>query len=191
MVKEHSHFSNAMSTQALSMLWNIRLVRLEENMVIPPFESEDKDLNDFLMNDAKNYLKSLLAVTYMYQTDDEIIAYFSLSNDRLIKNDGENPAWNKVNRTIPNDKRRRSYPAVKIGRLAVAKKYEGMGMGSRVILTIKNMYINEQQHAGCRFLTLDAYRDALPFYQKNKFKLLTEQDCHDDTRTMYFDLKAI
>jgi predicted GNAT family N-acyltransferase len=160
-------------------------------MVIPPFESEDKDLNDFLLNDAKNYLKSLLAVTYMYQTNDEVIAYFSLSNDNLIKNDDKQPAWNRLNRAIPNDKRRRSYPAVKIGRLAVAKKYAGVGMGSRMVLTIKNMYINEQQRAGCRFLTLDAYRDALPFYQKNKFHTLTEQDCHDDTRTMYFDLKTI
>jgi predicted GNAT family N-acyltransferase len=173
------------------MMENIRLVRLEENTVIPPFESEDKDLNDFLLHDAKNYLKSFLAVTYMYQTDDETIAYFSLSNDSLIKSDSEKLVWNKVNRAIPNDKRRRSYPAVKIGRLAVATKYAGMGIGSRIILTVQNMYINEQQRAGCRFITLDAYRDALPFYQKNNFKLLTEQDCNDDTRTMYFDLKAI
>jgi GNAT superfamily N-acetyltransferase len=180
-----------MSTQALSMPANIRLVRLGENAVILPFESEDKDLNDFLLNDAKSYLKSLLAVTYMYQTDDEIIAYFSLSNDSLIKNEGEKPAWNKINRIIPNDKRRRSYPSVKIGRLAVAKKYAGLGIGSLVIRTVKSMYINEQQHAGCRFLTVDAYQNALPFYQKSHFKFLTEQDLIDDTRTMYFDLKAI
>jgi GNAT superfamily N-acetyltransferase len=178
-----------MSAQIVSVPADIRLVRLEENTVIPPFESEDKDLNDFLLNDAKNYLKSLLAVTYMYQTDDEIIAYFSLSNDSLIKNDGEKPAWNKINRTIPNDKRRRSYPAVKIGRLAVAKKYAGMGIGSLALLTVQNMYINELQHAGCRFLMVDAYRDALPFYQKNDFKILTEQDLDDTTRIMYFDLK--
>jgi hypothetical protein len=38
---------------------------------------------------------------------------------------------------------------------------------------------------------VDAYRGALPFYQKNSFKFLTEQDADDDTRTMYFDLKAV
>ncbi|MDR3350481.1 MAG: GNAT family N-acetyltransferase [Prevotellaceae bacterium] len=180
-----------MSIKVSSIPANIRLVRLEEDMITPPFESEDEDLNNFLLNDAKNYLKSLLAITYMYQTDDETIAYFSLSNDSLIKNEGEKPGWNKINRAIPNDKRRRSYPAVKIGRLAVAKKYTGMGIGSLMLLTGQNMYINEQQRAGCRFLMVDAYRDALPFYQKNDFKFLTEQDVNDDTRIMYFDLKAV
>jgi hypothetical protein len=53
------------------------------------------------------------------------------------------------------------------------------------------MYINEPQRAGCRFLMVDAYHDALPFYQKNDFKFLTGQDKDDDTRTMYFDLKTI
>ncbi|MDR3366610.1 MAG: GNAT family N-acetyltransferase, partial [Prevotellaceae bacterium] len=167
---------------------SMRLVRLEEDTAILPFESEDKDLNDFLLNDAKNYSKSLLAVTYMYQTDDEIVGYFSLSNDSLIKNDSEKSGWNKVNRAIPNDKRRKSYPSVKIGRLAVTKKHAGMGIGRLMLLTVKNMYINVQQQAACRFLTVDAYQNALPFYQKNSFKILTEQDLNDDTRIMYFDL---
>jgi GNAT superfamily N-acetyltransferase len=162
-----------------------------DNMEIKSFESEDKDLNNFLLNDAKSYLKSLLAVTYLLQVGDETVAYFSLSNDSLIKNYGEKTIWNRINRFIPNNKRRRSYPAVKIGRLAVAKTHTGIGLGKRIILTIKNMYINEPRRAGCRFLMVDAYRDALPFYEKNKFKFLTEQDKNDDTRTMYFDLKAI
>jgi predicted N-acetyltransferase YhbS len=74
--------------------------------------------------------------------------------------------------------------------LAVTKKYAGMGLGSQIILAIREMYVNEPQHAGCRFLMVDAYHNALPFYQKNYFKFLTEQDCDDDTRIMYFDLKA-
>jgi hypothetical protein len=93
-----------------------KMVRLEADTVIKSFESEDKDLNDFLLNDAKNYLESLLAVTYLLQIGDETVAYFSLSNDSLIKNDGEKPESNSINRTVPNNKRRSSYPAVKIGR---------------------------------------------------------------------------
>jgi hypothetical protein len=37
---------------------------------------------------------------------------------------------------------------------------------------------------------VDAYRTALPFYEKSKFRFLTEEDGNDDTRIMYFDLKA-
>jgi GNAT superfamily N-acetyltransferase len=173
------------------LTWDlVDIVKLEEDTEITSFESEDKDLNDFLRNDAKNYLKSLLAVTYLLQIGDETVAYFSLSNDSLIKNDGDRPAWNRINRTISNDKRRRTYPAVKIGRSAIDRKYAGMGLGSRIILAIREIY-NTPQQAGCRFLTVDAYRNALAFYQKNRFDFLTGHDINDDTRTMYFDLKAI
>ena len=65
---------------------NSRLIRMEEDAIIKPFESEDVELNDFLLNDAKNYLKSLLATTYIIHTEDDTIAYFSLSNDSLTKN---------------------------------------------------------------------------------------------------------
>jgi hypothetical protein len=102
-----------------------KLARLAQDSNIKPFECADKDLNDFLLNDAKNYLNSMLAVTYVIQNNEETIAYFSLSNDSLSKNDDESPVWNRLNRNIPNEKRRHTYPAVKIGRLAVSGKHQG------------------------------------------------------------------
>jgi hypothetical protein len=62
---------------------NMKMVRLDKNTVIKSFESEDYDLNDFLPNDAKNYLKSLLAVTYLLLSGDEIIAYFCWVYDKI------------------------------------------------------------------------------------------------------------
>ena len=170
---------------------NIKLTVLEENTIIKPFESADRDLNDFLQNDAKNYLKSMLAVTYLYEVDNETVAYFTLSNDNLTRNDEEKSQWNKINRSIPNEKRRRTYPAVKIGRLAVSENFSGFGIGSKMIGTVITMYLEQQQRAGCRFVAVDAYRNAIPFYQKNDFKFLTEKDKDEETRAMYFDLKAI
>jgi predicted GNAT family N-acyltransferase len=167
------------------------LLQLTENTEIYSFESEDKELNDFLLNDAKNYFSSLLTVTYLIMTKDEIIAYFSLSNDKVMKDDEEKSTWNKLNRTIANEKRRKSYPAVKIGRLAVAKKYTGSGFGKLIIDIVRKMYTGAQQQAGCRFITVDAYRNALPFYKKNKFNYLTDKDKSDETRIMYFDLKSL
>jgi len=49
----------------------------------------------------------------------------------------------------------------------------------------------EPHHAGCRFVTVDAYRSALSFYERNDFKYLTTKDEDEDTRAMYFDLKAV
>ncbi|MCQ2225529.1 MAG: GNAT family N-acetyltransferase, partial [Paludibacteraceae bacterium] len=45
---------------------------------------------------------------------------------------------------------------------------------------------------GCRFLTVDAYLDAVPFYEKNGFSLLTTEDEDSTyTRLMYFDLDSL
>jgi predicted GNAT family N-acyltransferase len=168
--------------------WKIE--SLEQNFLIKNFSSENCELNDFLLNDAKNYQSSLLAVTYLVKNNEEIIAYFSLSNDRLIKDSSENSKWNKLNRSIANDKRRKNYPAVKIGRLAVTKQYAGIGFGKIIIETVINMYARTKAQAGCRFITVDAYQNALDFYQKNGFAFLTEKDEKEETRAMYLDLKA-
>ena len=173
----------------------LQFMRLDEDTPISSFDCGDVDLNDFLHNDSKNYLKSMLAVTYLITVENEIAAYFCLSYDSLtrttILTEEEKALWNKVGRKIPNSKRRKTYPAVKIGRLAVAKKYAGLGLGKQLLLSVREMYIYEPHHAGCRFVTVDAYRSALDFYEKNRFNYLTTKDKDEDTRAMYFDLKAV
>ena len=44
---------------------------------------------------------------------------------------------------------------------------------------------------GCRFLTVDAYKAAVPFYEKNGFVPLNDDDIDAPTRLLYFDLKDI
>jgi predicted GNAT family N-acyltransferase len=164
---------------------------LGNDTVIKPFDCANEELNDFLFHNAKNYTSSLLSVTYLIQTEAETVAYYSLANDRITKDDEEKTAWNKINRTIANEKRRKSYPAVKIGRLAVSKQYTGSGLGKTIIQTVRELYTNYLQQSGCRFITVDAYCSALKFYEKNGFKYLTDKDKFSETRAMYFDLKAL
>jgi hypothetical protein len=115
----------------------IEIIRLNEETHISSFDCGDIDLNEFLLNDAKNYLKSMLAVTYLIKIKDKITAYFCLSYDGLTRTtiiaDEEKALWNKVGRKIPNSKRRKTYPAVKIGRLAVDKSFVGSGVGRQMI----------------------------------------------------------
>ena len=173
------------------------LKRLELDTVIKPFASEDKELNDFLFEDAQNYLAQMLAVTYLLESETETIAYFCISNDNLKREinerltEQESGIWNRLSRQIPNRKRRGSYPAVKIGRLAVSQKYEGNGFGRTMINTVTSMYLEEKQRAGCRFITVDANASAFHFYEKNGFKFLTDKDAENDNRAMFFDLKSI
>ena len=178
-----------------SILNKTKIVRLEENTPLSSFDCGDIDLNDFLQNDAKNYLRAMLAVTYLIKVENEIAAYFCLSYDGLtrttILTEEEKALWNRVGRKIPNSKRRKTYPAVKIGRLAVNQKYSGLGLGTQMLLSVREMYLKEPHHAGCRFVTVNAYRSAFIFYERNDFRYLTTKDKDEDTRAMYFDLKAV
>ena len=52
---------------------------------------------------------------------------------------------------------------------------------------IKSTFVIENKEI-CRFLTVNAYLEAEPFYEKNGFRFLTAEDDNPHTRVMYFDL---
>jgi GNAT superfamily N-acetyltransferase len=165
--------------------WDTKRLQLET--VIKPFESEDGELNDFLLNDAKHYLFQRLAVTCLIENETDTIACFCLSNDTVQRFMADKAGWKKIKKRIPNSKLRSSYPAVKIGRLAVSKKYSSIGFGSLMIDIVMKMFVTYTQQTGCRFLTVDAYRNAADFYIRNEFDFLTDDDENEPTRLMYFD----
>ena len=163
---------------------------LGEDTEILPFDCSDTDLNNFLFDDAKNYLGDLMAVTYLFvdRQAQKTVAYFSLLNDKVAYDPEERSLWNRINRRISNNKRRKTYPSVKIGRLAVSKDYDNKGIGRAILDFIKHAFTNGNR-TGCRFITVDAYAKATGFYIKNNFDFFTEKDRKDATRLMFFDLK--
>lgn len=164
-------------------------LQIGKDTEIKPFDCGDADLNDFLFSDAKNYYKSMMALTYLLEDKNanKTVAYYSLLNDKIVFDPEEKSFWNKLNRHIPNSKRRKEYPAVKIGRLAVSSDYANQHIGQSVILQIKHMFATMRRSA-CRFITVDAYSAAIPFYEKCGFTFLSEKDIKSQTRAMYFDL---
>jgi GNAT superfamily N-acetyltransferase len=169
---------------------NFQQYQLSSDKEIKPFKCSDEDLNGFLFEDAKKYQSELMAVTYLIEDSvcNKTVAYYSLLADKISFNSEEKTKWNKLNRNIPNNKRRKSYPALKIGRLAVNSEYAGNGIGSMIIQNIKYAFTSVKR-LGCRFLTVDALQSAIPFYKKCGFEFFTENDCDDETRLMFFDLK--
>ena len=100
---------------------NFTFRQIETDTEIKSFDCGDADLNDFLVSDAKNYLRAMMALTYLLEDNSECktVAYYSLLNDKIVFDPEEKQFWNRLNRKIVNSKRRKEYPAVKIGRLAV------------------------------------------------------------------------
>lgn len=163
--------------------------QIDADTRIKSFDCGDADLNDFLFSDAVNYYKSMMALTYLLEDvdADRTVAYYSLLNDKIVFDPDDRRLWNRLSRRIANNKRRKEYPAVKIGRLAVSKEYAGQNIGRAIILQIKHVFATMRRSA-CRFITVDAYAAAVPFYEKCGFMFLSEKDSNSSTRAMYFDL---
>jgi GNAT superfamily N-acetyltransferase len=169
---------------------------LDKQIVLHHFDCDDPDINEFLREDALNYQLQKIANTYLFIDDnDDIVAFFSVSNDCLndlgaVKG-YTNTIWNRFHRKIflPNDKRIRQYPAIKIGRLGVSKSYQRNGLAYQLMDFIK-AWILLGLKPGCRLLLLDAYNKErqVTYYQRNGFNMLLDDDANDRTRIMYFDL---
>lgn len=98
-----------------------------------------------MLNEANLYRKALLSVTYVVEDrdTDEVLAYFSLSNDKISISDFESKTeFNRFRKhKFVNEKRLRSYPAIKIGRLAIAKPAQHQSIGTYLLEFIEDYFI--------------------------------------------------
>ena len=173
----------------------ISILLLTEDYPIKPFDCEDEDLNDFLFNEAVSYQKELLATTFVMENDKQTLGYYSLLNDSLqLKEEmfASKSQFRKFLRELmPYPKRHlKTIPALKIGRLAIDKTFKGKGLGSVIMANIISRCIKMNEEQACRLITVDAYKQAVPFYQKMGFKFLIEGDKDDTTRLMFLDLTS-
>ena len=172
------------------------IVRLEQEESVKEFNCGDSDLNDFILNESMLYRKEKLAVTYVLEDEadtkhEHIAAFFSLSNDRISISDFDTRTkYNRFSRRFDNHKRLKSYPAVKIGRLGVSLEMRSKSIGSFLLDFIKQ-YFTTDNKTGCRFITVDAYAEAIPFYLRNGFIPLNEEDADEPTRLLYYDLNDL
>lgn len=180
--------------QTNNLVTDYRIRKLDFNDKINDFDCGDEDLNDFIVNDAPLYSKELLAITYLLENKitNHVVAYFSVANDRVSIDDfPTNTDFNRFRKhKFVNSKRLKSYPAIKICRFAIDKSLHGKNVGTFLLDFIRTLFITDNK-SGCRFLTVDAYSQAAPFYQKNDFTFLSSEDENQRTRLMYFDLGDI
>lgn len=179
-----------------------------ENFDLNKFNCINEDLNEFFKQDAIKYSKSLLGKTYAFVLDTDkktIVCMFTVSNDSLKADCLPNSRKKKVNKDIPYNKQRKSYPAVLIGRLGVCSKFSNNGVGTQLMDFIKAWFIDPLNKTGCRFIVVDSYNtdNAINYYLKNGFSFLFSSEgqekeyigkCETEalkTRMMYFDLLSL
>ena len=171
---------------------------LSQKNGISDFDCGNEDLNDFFNRDAILYKQQMLAQTcfYRHRGSGQIVCAFSFSASSIKTADLPGSRRKKVKEHIPREKTLKSYPAILIGRLGVAKDFSGQGVGSQLMYAIK--YFCFQNFPDfVRFLLVDAYNEpaVLGFYQKNYFiqvfstdgqeKEAYRQPPEEDLRTRY------
>lgn len=169
----------------------MRLVRLTPDYELPDFDCGDGDLNKFLLDDAKPSLELRIANTFILEDNGRIAAYFCLLNDKVSKDEIIGSRWKKIRSNFPKDKQFRSYPTIKIGRFAVSLDFRGRNVGTDLMDRIKSLLREQSTYSAFRYITVDAYLSAVPFYEKNGFVHLTKKDEDEHTRLMFYDMNEL
>ncbi len=153
----------------------------------------DRDLEEFLHCDAEKHYLDKIAITYSLTEESAPhfpLGFVTLQNDAIIINNKDEFLEEVKNYSY------QSFPAVKIGRLGIHVKLQGKKLGSLLLNMVKEMMVTENR-TGCRFLTVDAWRNkkqkinVSSFYSKNGFKLLALREKTSSTVPMYFDLADV
>jgi len=180
-------------------LSDFNFVKLTNDINLDSFECGEDEITNFLKEDALYYQIEKMANTYLFLKEDGgIAAYFSISNDCLIDWGEEfkftNTDFNRLHRraSIPNAKRIRQYPAVKVGRLGVHEEFHKSGIAYELMDFIKG-FSTINHNPACRLLLLDALNKErqIRYYVNNGFQHFLLNDAEDKTRIMYFDLEKI
>ena len=173
-----------------------------------PFSCGDKDLDEFFRRDYDDYQKQLMGKTYVFlerATMEDIVRTFTVPNASIFTNFLPNARKKKVGKDVPLAKRDLIYPAVLIGRLGVNQNYLHRHVGTELMSTIKDWFIDKDNKTGCRYLVVDAYNkpEACEYYQRNGFNYMfsseeqekqyrnIETEAALQTRLMFFDLMQI
>lgn len=170
------------------------------------FSCGEPDLDEFFFQDALAYEKDLMGKTYCWVLAEDItkvVGFVTLANASIQTTHMQNNPKRHLHKAIAYNKQGRTYPAVLIGRIAVAKEFQGKEycIGYQIMNFIKKWFITDDNKTGCRYVLVDAMNNehTLKYYERNGFKPLfprieDEKQFYNikegelRTRMYYFDL---
>lgn len=127
----------------------------------PPhgFDCQREAQNRFLYDRAWQDQRERLTTTYLYYTFGVLAAYGTVCTDSLVLGTREKP----------RSARYRYIGALKIAQLGVNRAHQGQGLGQTVVADMIRLAYRVSERAGCRYVTLDAERDLLSWYEYQGF----------------------
>ena len=182
-------FSRSDGTSKINPL-GIQVEPFRENQDVKRFTCGNPDLDEFLTTEeVKDYDAHGLGKTSLVYLQDNLVAYFTVSNDSLrVEYLKKTRSFSKTAKLMVD-----SYPAVKIGRLAIAKDWQRKGIGRAIVAYIAKAALESGTRFGVRLLIVEAKPESIAFYEKCGFELTyeTRRERGRSNRTMFLDLQSL
>ncbi len=123
-------------------------------------------LNRYLQTQASQDVKKGLAVCYLSVLESQIVGFYTLTQHSIEREEFETSFRKKIPPTY-------AMPATLIGRLAVARKYQGKGIGNKLLMHALGKINQGSSVAGTAGAVVVAKHDSQNFYLNHGFvKLL-------------------
>lgn len=171
----------------------MKIVRLTTDIDISAFTCGEKpyqrDLDEFLKTEALRYATVALGHTFLAIEGELVIGYVTHLTDSIRLDVKEKDHLAQVlGFPLPH-----TIPALKVGRLARHAAWRMRGVGTALVRHTFDKLMAISEVTGCRFLSVDARRESLEFYEKLGFEPnlhASYQSKKRDTTSMRFDAFA-
>ena len=147
-------------------------------------------MDEFFRVDALEYARFHMGKSYCFRLisdPKQIVCCFTLSSDSIriydLPTSRKNRMWGITNR----EKMLCRYPGVLIGRLAVDEKFARQGVGSQLLMFIRQWIMEDDAKMANRLAIVDAVNkpEVLRFYEKNGFTPLFSSELQEDLYTKH------
>ena len=157
---------------------NVEVYKLTKNLFdIDNFECSNSIYENYIKDEAYKDQANAIAQTWVFVNDKNVIGYVSIAMGDLNKTQHE-----KL-RVFPHT----NVPGLLLGRLATNKKYEGKGVGRKMVDWVFAEAISYAENIGCRIVYLNPEEGVVTWYsEKLHFAHIPKKNNQD---IMFYDLE--
>jgi GNAT superfamily N-acetyltransferase len=172
-----------------------------ERLVVTPFKREtkgvkdfdcgSKPLNDFLCtSEVERYERLKLGRTYVVYYEGDLVGYFTISSGEIRASYLSGTRFQRL-------QHRAEYivekiPGLKIGRLAVDKRFQNIGIGRALVAIIAGIARQAGEFMGLRLLIVQSKPESMRFYQRMAFvQVVSAKEKRRIHRTFFLDVYSI
>ncbi|EFK08461.1 toxin-antitoxin system, toxin component, GNAT family [delta proteobacterium NaphS2] len=146
------------------MEYRIRALKKNDNR--EDFECGQEDLDHFFKRYAgQNQFRHHIGVTYIATDEISVFGYITVAMGVL---EAESLPDKKLP-AVPYP-----LPVLRLGRLAVDRRYQGRGIGKHLLRHGLNLAISQKETVGCVGVVVDAKSEAVAFYARFGFRMIED-----------------